>query len=106
MQRKASIESEFDEPLREVVAGFAKMGHSRPLTAETLEVSVESLKSYCRRQRIHFRRSPMEHREIRGRPGRMITHEGRTQSLSAWAYEFGVAPCTVHKRLRTRGRIC
>lgn len=105
MQRKAEIEAEFDEPLRDVVSGFAEMGYSRRLVAETLEVSFESLKHFNRREGIRFPRSPSVHREIKGRPGRRVRHAGREQSLTAWALELGVSPSTIHKRLRTRKRI-
>jgi len=105
MQRKAAIESEFDEPLRDVIHGFAQMSYSRNVVAEVLEVTPDSLKSYCRRMDIRFKHSPVEHQQIRGRPPRLIRHDGRVQSLSAWAYDLGVAPCTIHKRLRLRGRI-
>ena len=106
MCRKAEIEREFDEPLRDVVVGFAEMGWSRSLVADALDVSVESLKSWCRRSDVKFPRSPMEHREIKGRPPRLVEHNGRTQSLTAWAWDLGVAPCTIHKRLRRCGRVC
>ena len=105
LQRARAIEREFDEPLRDVVAGFADMGYSRRLVADALDVTFESLKHFNRREGIHFPRAPLEKREIRGRPRRMIRHAGREMGLSEWAAEFGVAPCTIHKRLRTRGRI-
>lgn len=105
MQAKDRIENEFDEPLRDVVKGYAVMKFSRSLVAEALDVSIDSLTTFSRREGINFSRRPMQHREIPGRPPRMIRHNGREQSLSEWAAELGVAPCTIHKRLRTRGRI-
>ena len=104
-QGKTRIETEFDEPLRDVVAGFAEMGYSRRLVAETLDISFESLKHFNRRESIAFPRSPAHHREISGRPPRRIRHDGQEKGLSEWAFELGVSPCTIHKRLRTTGRV-
>ncbi len=98
------IEREFEEPLRDVIAGYAEMGYSRRLVAETLEVSFESLKHYNRRENIRFCRSPIEHREIKGRPPRMIRQNGREQSLGAWADELGLSKEGVRQRIRRTGR--
>lgn len=106
MQAAQRIEQEFDEPLAQVVGGYASMGYSKPLLAEVLEVTEPSLRMFCHRQRIPFRHSPIEHRDISGRPPRIIRHAGREMSLTEWAIEMGVAPCTIHKRLRTRGSPC
>lgn len=103
MQAKDRIEDEFGEPLVDVIAGYAEMKYSRRMVADVLEVSFESLKHFNRRHKIRFARSPIEHREIKGRPPRMVRSAGRTMSLTGWARELGVAPCTIHKRLRTRG---
>lgn len=105
MQAKPRIETEFDEPLCDVVSGFVEMGYSRTLIADTLEVTVPSLRKFAKVNGIRFNRRPIEHREIRGRPGRRIRHAGREMSLTGWAQELGVSPCTIHKRLRTRGSV-
>jgi len=105
MQGAKRIEAEFDEPLCDVITGYAAMGYSKALIADTLEVSEPSLRMYSYRRGIRFRHSPLEHREIKGRPARRIRHGGMERSLTEWARELGVAPCTVHKRLRTRGRV-
>lgn len=104
MRRKASIESEFAEPLRDVVAGYSVMGYSMSHLSDILEVSTSSMKHYCSRENIRFSRRPVEHREIRGRPPRLIRHNGRELSLSAWAWDLGVAPSTIHGRMRRLGR--
>jgi len=105
LQAKNRIEKEFDEPLAEVVAGFAEMKYSRRLVAESLEVSFESLKHFNRRNGIRFHRSPSVHREIRGRRGRRVCHDGREMNLTQWAAELGVSVECVRKRLRTRGSV-
>jgi hypothetical protein len=105
MQCKTEIEQEFDEPLRDVVEGFAQMSYSRRLTAEVLGVTPASLRSYCHRAQIRFDRSPKEHREIRGRPPRLVRHAGREQSLSAWAWDLGISVEGVRRRLRVNGSL-
>jgi len=104
-QGRNRIESEFEEPLRDVVVGYAEMGYSRRLVADTLEVSFESLKHFNRKEGIRFPRSPAVHRDIPGRPPRRVRHNGQEKSLTQWAWDLGVSPCTVHKRLRTTGRV-
>lgn len=108
MQRKKEIEQEFDEPLRDVVTGFADMGYSMPYVAETLEVSVSSVKHFCssRNQRIHFSRSPQHHREIPGRPARRIRHNGQEKTLNQWAWDLGLSVEGVRKRIKKRGAPC
>lgn len=103
-QAETRIVAEFDEPLLDVVDGFAKMGWSKPLIAEALEVSAPSLRHYAWKNGIQFVRSPAVHREIKGRPPRRVRHGSRALSITQWAEELGVAPCTIHKRIRTRGR--
>lgn len=105
MQGKSRIESEFEEPLRDVVSGFAQMGYSKPLIAEALEVSEPSLRHYAWKSGIRFAHSPAVHRDINGRPGRCVRHAGRAMSLTEWASELGVSVECVRKRLRTRGRV-
>ena len=98
------IEQEFDEPLRDVVHGYVvEMGYSMPLLAEVLEVSVSSIKHFCSRQRIRGRHSPLEHREIRGRPPRIHRECGRELSLSEWASELNLSVEGVRKRISRRG---
>ena len=103
-QRALKIEREFDEPLMDIVAGYSEMGYSIPRVAETLEVSVSSVKHYCARNRIRFSRHPIEHRDIRGRPPRNIQHQGTEKSLTEWAQNLGVSTSTIHRRLRRSGR--
>jgi hypothetical protein len=104
-QGKVRIESEFDEPLRDVITGFAEMSYSKARIAEALEVTEPSLRHFCHKQGIHFPRSPRHHRDITGRPPRRIRHNGQEKSLSEWAWDLGVAPSTIHKRLRTTGSV-
>lgn len=107
-QARGRIEEEFDEPLVDVIRGYAAEGmkYSCPAVADVLEVTPESLKSFCRRQDIRFPVRPMERRGASpGRPPRLHRENGQEKSLTAWAMDLGVAPCTVHKRLRRRGRV-
>lgn len=106
MQAATRIESEFDEPLRQVISGYADMGYSKHVVAEVLEVTEPSLRMFCHRQRIRFRHSPLEHREIKGRPPRRVRHAGREMSLTEWAQDLGISVEGVRKRLRTRGAPC
>lgn len=97
------IEKEFEEPVADVVAGYSAMSYSLPLVAEILDVSEPSLRMFCHRRKISFCRSPIEHRDIHGRPPRKIRHSGRTDSLSGWADVLGVSVSTVHRRVKRRG---
>jgi hypothetical protein len=100
LQRKQNIESEFREPLGAVVKGFIAMGHSLPLIADALEVSPSSVKRYCRGHRIRVPSTPRITRERTGRPPRLITHQGRTNSITGWAHELGVSPGSIDYRLK------
>lgn len=102
---RARIEREFEEPLEEVIQGYSVMGHSIPLVAATLDVSVSSVKHYCSARRIRFSRSPLEHREIHGRPPKLHRENGQEKSLTAWAQDVGLSVEGVRQRLRRRGSI-
>ena len=106
MQAVRRIEREFDEPIRDVIDGFSKMGFSKPRIAEALDVTEPSLRWFCHQQKIRTRGYPNHHADIRGRPGKIIEHEGVSLSISGWARKLNVAPCTIQKRLRTRGAPC
>lgn len=101
------IEREFDEPAVDVVRDYAEqMKYSCPSVAEALEVTEESLRSYCRRRGIRFSQSPMGRRgQSPGRPPRLIRENGIERSLTDWAQELGIRPNTALKRLRTHGRL-
>ena len=108
-QAARKIEREFDEPLREVVSGFIPMGMTRVETAETLGVSVASLRTFCEKTDIRFpRNQPGRAERIRdamrrGPRARRLSLNGRSQCLSAWAEEYGIKPDTLRVRLN-RGR--
>ncbi len=104
-QAQCRIKAEFDEPVKKVVQGFVEMGYSRALIADALDVTLPSLCCFAKGHHIAFRHVPPVQRERTGRPPRRITHNGRTLGLSEWARELGVAPSTIHKRLRTRGSV-
>jgi predicted site-specific integrase-resolvase len=100
------IEREFEEPIREVVAGFIPMGMTRVETAETLGVSVASLRTFCEKTDIRFpRNQPGRAERIRetmrrGPRARRSTIAGRTQSLTEWAEEYGIKRNTLYQRIR------
>lgn len=48
------IEAEFDEPAKAVIAGFARMGYSKILTAGALGITTQTLLNYVRREGIVF----------------------------------------------------
>ena len=105
-QAVRKIEREFDEPIREVVAGFIPMGMTRVETAETLGVSVNSLRNFCEKTDIRFpRNQPGRAERIRetmrhGPRARRSTIAGRTKSLTEWAKEYGIKRNTLYQRLR------
>jgi len=107
--RQSAIVNEFDEPIREVVSGFIPMGITRVETAETLGVSVASLRTFCEKTDIRFpRNQPGRAERIRdtmrrGPRARRLSLNGRSQCLSAWAEEYGIHYETLRKRL-DRGR--
>jgi hypothetical protein len=100
------IENEFQEPLRDVVAGFIPLGMTRVEVAETLEVDPRSLRKFCEQSEIHFPRNQPDRRERiresirRSRRARIIEHNGRRQCVSAWADEYNISVQTLHSRLR------
>lgn len=107
--RKAEIESEFMEPLRDVVAGFIPLGLTRIEVAETLEIDPRSLRTFCENERISFppnqpgRRERIREGRRHGRGITLIDYEGRRQCVTAWAEEFGMKRETLSKRLQ-RGK--
>jgi len=107
--RKAAIENEFCEPLREVVAGFVPMGMTRVEVAETLDVDPRSLRTFCEKNEIQFPRNQSGRRDRirdgsrRGRRANLLELDGRSQCLTAWAEEFGLKRTTLTQRMR-RGK--
>ncbi len=47
------VRQEFDEPFRDVVAGFAIMGYSRRATAEILDFNLSYFRELCTRFHLH-----------------------------------------------------
>jgi hypothetical protein len=103
LRRQRAIEREFEEPLRDVVAGFVEMGYSHRLVAEALEVTAPSLRRYMRTQGVPMARQPLV-RAGTGRPAQTIRYGGRERTARAWATDLGVCPATVWWRVRTKGR--
>ena len=107
--RQHAIEREFDEPLRDVVAGFIPLGMTAPSVAETLGVDPRSLKAFCQKTRIRFPANQPERAErIRatlrhGPHARTLALNGRRQCLAEWAEEYGIKPDTLRMRLN-RGK--
>lgn len=71
MTKVQQIRKEFNEPFRDVVAGFADMGYSRKMTARVLEVNPSWFDQLCERFDLkkHFR-SRKEYISICKPPGR------------------------------------
>ena len=100
-EKQRQIESEFSEPLPDVISGFAQMGYSMGLVADVLEVSPRSLKRFCARNQIRFSRYPRERRGVSpGRPAKKITYRGKTQTVRQWAAEIGITPMGLYRRLQ------
>jgi hypothetical protein len=105
----SKIEREFEEPLRDVVAGFIPMGMTRVEVAETLEVDPRSLRTFCEQAGIHFPRYQPGRRERiregarRSGRARILECDGRRQCLTAWAEEAGIKRSTLATRIR-RGK--
>lgn len=104
LNRQSSIVNEFQEPLREVVAGFIPMGMTIPSTAETLGVDPRSLRKFCNQANIRFpvnqpdRVERIRHTKRRAAPKLAL---GRTrQSVAEWAEQCGISRYTLHKRLQ------
>jgi hypothetical protein len=104
--RQSAIITEFQEPLRDVIAGFVPLGMTRVEVAETLEVNPRSLRTFCEQTGIRFPRNQPDRRErIResmrhSRRARILKHSGREQCLAAWAEEYGINRRTLQTRLR------
>lgn len=102
--RQASIVREFDEPLRDVVAGFVPMGMTRVEVAEALDVDYRSLRTFCEREQISFSpNQPGRLEKIRGKRNgraRRVRMNGVTLCLSEWAERAGVNYRTLQTRLR------
>lgn len=112
----ARIEAEYEEPVQDVLRGFADLGYSLHFTAGVLEVSVDTMQRLARRFGVEFTpqaRPPMSEeqkrklsdikRRSRRRDNRLITVDGETKHLSAWARELGVHPSTIVKRIEQYG---
>ncbi|WP_372809042.1 hypothetical protein [Pontiella sp.] len=120
-QVRAALESEFGEPLPAIVAGFVDQGTTRKDCAGALEVSVNSLRTFCRRESIRFptandrrRRSGYGFEETEGerranisrslrRRGKQYTAMGRTMSLTEWADFSGIPRQTLQRRIGRMG---
>ena len=98
------IEREFDEPIREVVAGFIPLGYTRRDVASVLEVSPESMRQFCRDHRIAFpQNQPARTERIReSKRSRAPALElgGQRRSVAEWAELYGIKRSTLHSRLR------
>jgi hypothetical protein len=107
--RQAAIENEFDEPLRDVVAGFIPQGLTAPEVAEVLEVNPRSLRTFCENSSLRFPADqPARSERIRrgrrnGARTRQLELNGKRQCLTAWAEEAGLNRSTVAMRLK-RGK--
>lgn len=98
----ARIEAEFDEPICDVLDGFADMGYSACAVARVLDMSQKMLGRINESCKIDFTR-----REIAGVDKRRniagITYQCRTQTLSAWARELVIPVGTLWGRLYRHG---
>lgn len=119
--RRAQIEAEFGEPLSDVVAGFAELGSTRADAAGALEVSLNSFRTFCVAEQIHFptaneRRArggyfdgeaeAIRRRRIsrtRRTRAKQYSAHGRTMSLTDWAETAGINKSTLHKRITQQG---
>jgi AraC-like DNA-binding protein len=121
--RRRMIEREYEEPLRDVVAGFIPLGLTRRETAETLGVSLSSLRRFCAQSDIHF--PGLSERRIRGghfveqtearRRDRIcqsmraraprVAYRGLELPLSDWAERLGVSKQTLRNRIVRGGSL-
>jgi len=114
--RASQIETEFAEPLRDVVAGFIPLGMTRREIADTLEVNPTSLQRFCAEQHITFPDSRTGHFADQARDARrdrirrtkrarapQLSLNGESLSVAEWAERAGLGRHTLHMRLR-RGK--
>lgn len=112
----ARIEAEYSEPVQDVLRGFADLGYSLRFTAGVLEVSIDTMQRLAKRFGVEFRKyaqPPMSEDQKRKlsaiklrsprRDNRLITVDGETKHLSAWARDCGVHPSTIIKRIEDYG---
>lgn len=123
VSRRSFIEREFDEPLRDVVAGFIPLGLTRRETAETLGVSVSSLRRFCEREEVRFPTlSERRHRgghfveqtEERRREriaqsmrakAPLVEFRGQSLPLAEWSDRLGISADTLRHRVARRGSL-
>lgn len=117
--KRTALESEYQEPLRDIVTGFIPLGTTRRETAESLGVGLHSLTKFCaaedirfpgvnerRRTRRHFSTEDEHARRraisttMRRNSKRKYTRNGRTQSLSDWADQAGIPESTLRSRIK------
>jgi DNA invertase Pin-like site-specific DNA recombinase len=110
------IEAEYQEPIRDVLQGFADMGYSYCTVARILGIAPDTLKrinASCGVEFPRLRMPPMSQAQreqlsrikLQGKrcDARRITYQGRTQHLSAWARETGINLSTLWNRLTRYG---
>lgn len=110
------IEAEYGEPVKAVLQGFADMGYSYCTVAGILDIAPDTLQRINIKCGVEFPRLKMppmsaeQRRTIaaiktqgKRRDARLITYQGRTQHLSAWAREMDINLSTLWKRLTRYG---
>ncbi len=116
-----ALESEYGEPLRVIVEGFADQGSTRADAAGAMDCSMNSLRTFCSAESIHFPTANERRRRggyvedeaeatrrqsistTRRRRGRQYAAQGRTMSLTDWAERAGIPKQTLHKRINKLG---
>lgn len=105
------VEREYGEPFIDVLRGFAAQNLSTHYTAQVLEVCHDTVMYHVKkaggRDALGFKAYVQPPNIDRGNQqaswlktkGRMLTHDGRTQHLNAWAEETGIGSSTIAHRI-------
>lgn len=63
------IRNEFGIPAKQVIMSYANSGYSKRLTAGALDITTQTLLSYCRRDNIQFSNRDGMREECKPKPG-------------------------------------
>lgn len=112
----ANIETEFDEPIKDVLQGFSDMGFSYCTVAKVLGTSPDTMARLRDKCGVKFPKNtrpevdPETREKIASTKRKglrkdavLLTFKGRTQHLSAWARELDVPVGTLWGRLNKYG---
>lgn len=95
-KRRLAIEAEFDEPLEDVIRGFAGMGYTRAETSRTLDLDLDQTGDVLRWiERREGWAIPWPARSAWN--ARVKT--GETMPMTAWAARLGIDRTTLGRRL-------